>query len=177
MVQLIKLLSRILVSDMRKIELTHGEFAIVDDENFEYLNKFKWYAIRYYKHHCFYAVRRDGGKTILMHREVMQTPKGMVTDHIDHNGLNNQKNNLRICSHADNIRNSAKSIIGTSKYKGVSVKIVGKHKYYRGRIFLNGKEVVRTFPYTHDGEIMASKFYNEQAKIHYGNFANINIGQ
>jgi HNH endonuclease len=164
---------------MKKIKLTQGKFALVDDEDFDELNKFKWYAGSHYKENCLYALRRDNKirKTILMHREIMQTPKGMVTDHIDHNGLNNQKINLRVCSHAQNIMNSAKSIEGTSKYKGVSVKDMGKNKYYRGRIFLNGKEVVKTFPYTPEGEIMAAQFYNEQAKIHYGQFANLNFGQ
>lgn len=83
----------------------------------------------------------------------------------------------KVRSHAQNIMNSAKSIKGTSKYKGVSAKIMGKNKYYRGRIYSNGKEIVKTFPYTPEGEIMAAEFYNEQAKIHYGQFANINFGQ
>lgn len=162
---------------MKKIPLTNEKFALVDDEDFDDLIKFKWYASRYYKDHCFYAIRREGNKTILMHRQIMRTPKGMVTDHKDHDGLNNQRSNLRICTHAENIRNSEKTFNGTSKYRGVSVKDMGKNKYYRGRIFLNGKEVVKTFPYTQEGEIMAAQFYNEQAKIHYGQFANINFGQ
>lgn len=160
---------------MKKIKLTQGKFALVDDEDFVELNKFKWYTGKYYKNTCVYAIRRDNkGKTILMHREIMQTPSGMVTDHIDHNGLNNQKNNLRSCSHAQNIRNSAKRIKGTSLYRGVSSRTVNGHKYYRGRIYVDRKDIVKNFPYTPEGEIMAAHFYNEQAKIHFGNFANIN---
>lgn len=160
---------------MKKIELTQGEFALVDDENFDDLNKFKWYAGKFYKKNCVYAIRRDkDGKTILMHREIMQTAKGMVTDHIDHNGLNNQKINLRVCSHAQNLRNGAKSIKGTSSYRGVSSKTVGVHKYYRGRVYVNGKDIVKNFPYTTEGEIMAAMFYNEQAAKYFGEFANLN---
>lgn len=163
---------------MKKIKLTQGEFALVDDEDFDELNKFKWHVGKYYKKNCLYALRKtfDKGKkkSVLMHRQIMLTPRGMVTDHKDHNGLNNQRSNLRVCSHADNIRNSAKSIKGTSKYKGVSTKVVGTHKYYCGRIHLDGKDIVKTFPHTPEGEIMAAQFYNEQAKNHFGHFANLN---
>lgn len=162
---------------MKKIKLTQGKFAMVDDEYFNELSKFKWYSSKYYKDHCYYAIRREGGKTILMHRQIMQTPKGMVTDHKDHDGLNNQKSNLRVCSHAENIRNSAKTMNGTSKYRGVSSRTVSGHKYYRGRIYVDGKDIVKNFPYTDEGEIMAAEFYNEQAKIHFGHFANPNFGQ
>lgn len=90
-------------------------FTLVDDEDFEYLNQFKWqftggYATRY---------NRKEKKGILMHREIMDTPKELVVDHIDRDKLNNQKINLRNCTNSDNAKNSRGRVAFMSKYKGV----------------------------------------------------------
>ena len=87
---------------MKQIKLSQEQFALVDDEDFEWLNKFKWYAC---KKNCErnivkrYARRYESinGKRVCvyMHREIMKTPPDMVTDHApDTSGLNNQKENL-----------------------------------------------------------------------------------
>ncbi len=86
-------------------------FAIVDDEDYERLSKNKWYIMKLY--HCdteiLYARRYDGSvkdenyKAILMHREILNVHgREKKVDHKDGNGLNNQKQNLRICTHSDN---------------------------------------------------------------------------
>lgn len=91
---------------MKKIKLTSGKFALVDDDMFEELNKFSWclnggYAIRGYS--------KNGKQAKLkMHRVIMNTPKGMDTDHIDNNKLNNQRNNLRVCTRSQNCMNRKK---------------------------------------------------------------------
>lgn len=86
---------------MKQIPLTQNQFALVDDEDFEYLNQWKWYAHK--RGSSFYArrklTRRDG---IYMHTALMNTPPGLVVDHVDFNGLNNQKNNLRIVTQKEN---------------------------------------------------------------------------
>lgn len=78
------------------IPLSQGKFAIVDPEDFTRLNCFKWYAVK--SGHCWYALRKEyrGGKTykIRMHRDVAQTPPGMVTHHKNGNPLDNRKINL-----------------------------------------------------------------------------------
>ena len=78
---------------MKLIKLTQDKFAKVDDEDFEYLNQFKWYAKK--SRNTYYVTRGAfNGKnmsSIYMHREVMKTPKGTLVDHIDHDGLNCQK--------------------------------------------------------------------------------------
>lgn len=109
--------------NMKEIKLTRGFVALVDDEDFEELSKSKWCVQP--SGYTFYAMtRKPAGKykqkTIRMHRVVMKTPDGMDTDHIDGNGLNNQKSNLRICTRSQNQFNKGKCRNNTSGYKGVS---------------------------------------------------------
>ena len=84
---------------MRLIKLSQGLSTMVDDKDFEALNEFKWFAQKV--KNTFYAGRnmpRVNGrqKTAYMHREIMNTPAEMETDHRDRNGLNNQRENLRV---------------------------------------------------------------------------------
>ncbi|GAH01826.1 unnamed protein product, partial [marine sediment metagenome] len=106
---------------MRRIALSgkhgKGKFALVDDWKYEELVKYKWYL------GSGYVVRkeRDGStvRTISMARQIMGYPEGLEVDHIRHNRVDNQENNLRICTGQQNQMN-AKQRNGTSKYKGVS---------------------------------------------------------
>ena len=76
---------------MKKIKLTQGKYAIVDDEDFAYLNQWRWY------YHNNYAVHTNKNKSrIYMHRFILNTPKKMFSDHINGNGLDNRRSNLRI---------------------------------------------------------------------------------
>lgn len=100
----------------RRIPLTQGKFALVDADDFGGLSKHKWCAMR--AKHTWYACRREAGRTILMHRVIMKTPKGMVVDHKDRNGLDNRKANLRNCTWAQNNRNSGPRSPGTG-FRGV----------------------------------------------------------
>lgn len=92
---------------MREIQLTQGLVAIVDDEDFGWLNKFKWCAKK--GRNTFYAVRGmqvDGkAKTIRMHRLIMNAPKEVLIDHDNGNGLFNCKKNLRFCTNQENQHN------------------------------------------------------------------------
>ena len=101
---------------MKHIGLTQGRQAIVDDEDYEWLSQWKWLLFpmdRYY-----YAARFSRDTFILMHRLLLDIPTGKVCDHINHDGLDNRRCNIRICTIADNLRNS-KSRGGSSQYKGV----------------------------------------------------------
>lgn len=107
---------------MKEIKLTQGKVALVDDDMFEYLNQWKWFAHK--GGNKFYAIRnepigKNTYKHFSMHKQIMNTPPGMVVDHINHDGLNNLKSNLRICTHAENIRNSRTRKDNTSGAKGV----------------------------------------------------------
>ena len=106
---------------MREIQLTQGKVAQVDDEDFEELNQFKWCAGKYGKMH--YAMRQsatlNGKRRIIrMHYAIVGKLPDLEIDHIDGNGLNNQKSNLRFVTHRQNGQNN-KNAIKTSQYPGV----------------------------------------------------------
>lgn len=91
---------------MRKIKLTHGVVALVDNEDYDYLNQFHW---SYYVHltdmRRGYARTTIANKTILMHHLILPFKKGFVRDHRDHNSLNNQRGNLRYLTYSENVFN------------------------------------------------------------------------
>lgn len=107
---------------MKKINLTQGLVALVDDEDYEKLSAVNWCAANQRTH--WYAVRgvgpRGKQRTVYMHRVIMRPPKSMTIDHIDGDGLNNTRANLRIATVAENSRNKRKSNGKSSRYKGVT---------------------------------------------------------
>lgn len=109
---------------MKEIKLSRGLVTLVDDADYDWLNQWKWCAVRSRNDAPVYAKRIDlsngGRKKITMHRLITDCPKGMYVDHIDGNGLNNQRSNLRICTNAENVRNKQKPPRGTSGYYGVT---------------------------------------------------------
>jgi hypothetical protein len=163
---------------MKEIILNHGEKAMVDDEDYEYLSQWNWYCLINYKNK--YAVRTDfkNGeykKSIRMHRVIMNTPRKLTVDHIDGNGLNNQKANLRNCTVTENIYNRRKHKNGTSSFKGVSIASIlqkGRlYKYYLAQIRKDG--VGHNLVY-YKNEKDAAMAYNEAAIKLFGQFANLN---
>lgn len=98
----------------KKVPLNDGHFAIVDDEDYEVLSRFKWHVVKDDKGKYLYAITK-----IRMHRFVLNVPSGMFVDHINGDTLDNRKSNLRICTNAENQQNT-KSRGGSSRYKGVS---------------------------------------------------------
>lgn len=104
---------------MKEIQLTKGKVALVDDDDYEELIKYKWHINK--GNTTFYATRhieKIHKNKILMHRMIMNVPKEMFIDHIDGNGLNNQRSNLRIVTKRQNSQN--KHMEKSSKYVGVS---------------------------------------------------------
>lgn len=151
---------------VKKIPLTQGKFALVDDEDFEYLSQWKWH---YQKDKSSgYAKRKESsGKSYFLHREVAKTPLGFITDHKNGNTLDNRRENLRICLNSQNQANRKKRV-GVSKYKGVSK----YRKKWRAGIKYMGKSFnLGSF----DTEEEAAMAYNNMAAKIYGEFAYFNI--
>jgi hypothetical protein len=165
---------------MKLIPLTKGQFAQVDDKNYNWLTQWKWCALKSPTSKTYYAVRGTsiGGKQvmILMHRLIMNTPIGMDCDHIDHNGLNCLEENMRNCSHRKNSMNKSPHRGGSSKYLGVCKRI----RQNKNGINISFSVQVETGgKYIHVGifkdEIVAARSYDQKAKELFGDYANLNF--
>ena len=122
---------------MKKIKLTRGKYAIVDDEWYEHLNQFSWQARYDQTTGKYYAARQVNRKFIYMHRELLSAPGGLHGDHINGNTLDNRKRNLRLATSAQNAWNRDKYKNNTTGYKGVTFD-KGRGKW-RAQIIVNGK--------------------------------------
>ena len=143
-------------------------FAQVDDADYEMAAHYNWTLAKSNKYiGTVYAKKYIDGKCVYLHRFIMGvTDPNIKIDHIDHNGLNNQKDNLRKCTHSQNQMN--KKPRGSSIYLGVN-----KHlDKWRAAICINGKT-------KHLGlftdEALAAKAYDKAAITHHKEFANLNF--
>lgn len=170
---------------MKEIKLTKGFTAMVDDEDYDWLCKFNWFA-NVQKH----GVRAVKNKTesdahTKMHRMILGiTDKKILVDHKDGNTLNNQRSNLRACNAKQNACNAKSARNSTSKYLGVSLqktvlkrktKTFGERTYiytaWRATIFQNYKQISLGRFKTEQEAALA---YNIAAKNIHGEFANLN---
>ncbi len=159
---------------MIQIPLTKNQHAIIDDEDYEKVNQFKWYA-RYDKNvKSYYAnvkINKKSSKVkfLIMHRYIMDCPKGKIVDHINHDTLDNRKSNLRICTYSQNQMN--RKIMNTNKIglKGV-FKLTNSLKY-GVEITVNKKRInIGRF----ENRFLAAKAYNKAAKKYFGEYAYLN---
>ena len=158
----------------RRIPLTRGKYAIVDPEDYYTHAGYKWHVQEGTR--TLYAVRqiclgKRKTKAIHMHREILNAPDGIYVDHINRNGLDNRKANLRLATRRQNARNTPKTNKTTSsKYKGVSLRT--RQGKWSATIFADGRN-------THLGhfesQIDAAKAYDKAAKKYYGQFAVLNF--
>ncbi|HEX9503605.1 MAG TPA: HNH endonuclease [Patescibacteria group bacterium] len=154
---------------MKYIELTQGKQAIVDDVDFELVNKHKWYCMG-----LGYAMRFDYSerikKAIYLHRIISNCPKGLNVDHINHNKLDNRRENLRIVTKSQNGMNQNKQKRQlTSDYKGVCWNKT--LKYWVMQCKLQGK----VFCTYHKTELEAAKAYDLKAKELFGEYSLTNL--
>lgn len=146
---------------MRTIELTQGYEALVDDEDYEKVSQFNWNAtVRTNGVYAQHNVKLSSGAWTqeYLHRFVMNAPTGTLVDHRDRNGLNCQKDNLRICNHKQNQWHRASNT--NTGHKGITVSSNGTYSVQ--------------FAVTFDTLEEAIKVYNEMATKYHGEFANLN---
>ncbi|WP_212958645.1 HNH endonuclease [Paenibacillus albilobatus] len=156
----------------KEIFLSQGKIAVVDDEDFDKLIKFKWHYAKGYARHSCWVPGLNTSTSIWMHHVVLGIcpDRKKVIDHINGNPLDNRKINLRIVTHQQNIFNKSPHRKSTSKYKGVY--------WYKARskwcskIMLDGR-------YRHIGyfesEREAALAYNKAAKELFGDCAKLNV--
>lgn len=158
---------------MKIIPLTKDKFTLVDDEDYNQLNKYKWCVMSQG-----YAARgiRISGKSylVLMHRAILNSPKGFDIDHINGNKLDNRKSNLRVCSHSQNQWNRSKQKNNTSGYKGVYLDRRDGAWYSQVLSRQKDKRIVFSSK-RYKTPIEAARAYDRMALEHHGEFANLNF--
>lgn len=125
---------------IKKIKLSQGKYALVDNEDHEHLDQFSWHYLRAPKDSYGYAVcSTPPYRNKKMHRVILNAKKGQIVDHINHDGLDNRRVNIRIVTKSQNAFNRRTK--NKYDYKGVNcVKDRnGQHKYWTARITVGGK--------------------------------------
>jgi len=144
-------------------------FSIIDSEDYEEISKYRWHLHKQFKFQkCIRmsAHTRIKNKTIYMHRMILKPPFDRLVDHKDRNGLNNKRNNIRICTYAQNSQNRKKPNNNTTGYKGLSY--VSKKSGYK--VEVGGKDIGYS-----TNKIEAAKMYDKAAKELFGEFARLNF--
>lgn len=158
---------------MKQIPLTkRGYYALVDDEDYDTLSKYKWYYRKHkFNHTAYTATRLKGSKKLIyMHQLLITVPPNQHIDHKDRNGLNNQKSNLRPATPSQNHFNQRKAKGKTSIYKGVSFS--NHNKKWRVQIMLNNQKL-NIGLFTNEGH--AGMAYDLWASYLFGEFAKTNF--
>lgn len=153
---------------MKTIKLKSQDLVIIDDEDYEKVSQFKWFADKRLR--TIYA-KRNTPFRIYLHRFLLNPTKTQEIDHINGNGLDNRKSNLRVSTHSQNKRNSKKYISNKAGYKGVYKP--KKKNHYRAQISIDGK--TRQIGCFKTPEEAASAYNKYVLKIE-PKFAKINFG-
>lgn len=156
---------------MQQVKTAQGDTILIDDCDYALVSSLNWTTVK--RRNLKYAITHirseSGFKQVYLHRFLLDPPKGMYIDHIDSNGLNNTRTNIRICTPSENSKNARKLSEKSSIYKGVSKWT--RVKRYAARIRYNGRDQWLGF---FDTERDAALAYNSAAIQYYGEFARLN---
>ena len=160
----------------KEISLGRGKVAVVDDDDFEWLSKWKWYAHAsrntWYARTTWFPPDADRRTTVIMHRLIIGASLGQMVDHRDRNGLNNQRSNLRFATRSQNKANAAKLKVGASRFKGVRFYGRNPIKPWTARVGF-GKQRLH-LPYFKT-ETEAALAYDAAARKLFGEYARLNF--
>ena len=154
------------IQSICEIRLTQGHVAIVDPEDFERFGKLNWCALIDFKTGNVYAARDS--KTTLLHRAILDAPKGMLVDHINRNTLDCRRSNLRFATRQQNLLNRRFNRVAASGFIGVQK----RGSRYQGAVMLSGR---KHFTTTFDCPILAAAARDVLAQQLHGDFATLNF--
>lgn len=152
---------------------------MIDDEDLEAVSRHKWHMVDTKGNNHEYArtsIKQPDGRLrkVRLHRFLMQPPSDMVIDHINGNGLDNRRSNLRICTHSQNTMNQKAQVGRSSKYRGVFRHKTPNKKWdrWRANVQTKGKRFdVGLFVEEED----AARAYDKKAREIFGEFARLNF--
>lgn len=160
----------------KEIPLTQGRVALVDDEDYEWLSQWKWCLRSSPSARNVYAGRRcpvkNDGYVIRMHREILSVPRGMEVDHINGDGLDNRRKNLRIVTRKQSARNSRVKRNSRSGYKGVFKTRNKTRNPWYAQLYISGRKTINLGYFRTPEE--AALAYNAAAQSHNGEYAWLN---
>jgi HNH endonuclease/AP2 domain len=156
----------------RTIPVGQGQFAIVDQDDYERVTEYKWYAVKHPTRSVFHVTGyiASFGFYMPLHRFILNAPRGTQIDHRDGNPLNNRRENLRFCTAAQNAQNSRKPKTNTSGFKGVNWD--KRRQNWVARIKCNSKAIhIGVFK----DPVLAAHAYDHAARRYHGPFARLNF--
>jgi len=159
-----------------EIPLSRGLVAIIDADDADLVLPYKWSALKVYRcpglFYAFRNTRKDDGSytTILLHRHLMNPPSGKLVDHIDGDGLNNRRSNMRIATKAENMasRRAGKMANNTTGYTGV---VKGTNRSTRWYARIGEDSRIGSFETAEE----AALAYDEECRRRYGDFCKPNF--
>ena len=162
---------------MKEIPLTKGKVALIDDEDFELVSRYRWHAWKAETCRSWYAhantTTEQGRRTMIsMHRLILRAGPGQATDHENLNGLDNRRHNLRFCNKRKNAANRVKvaSRPCTSRFKGVCWHRAARR--WVAQIQVNGRKIYIGW---FESEIHAARAHDAAAQHYFGEFARLNF--